>query len=32
MSLNADQIANLKTAFAAIDANGDGNISKEELT
>ena len=32
MGLSADQLEELKKAFAAIDANGDGVISKDELS
>ena len=31
MSLTADQIAELRNSFAAIDANHDGQVSKDEL-
>merc|ERR1712061_670349 len=32
LKLSADQLEELKKAFAAIDANGDGVISKDELS
>ena len=32
MGLSGDQLEELKKAFAAIDANGDGVISKDELS